>query len=112
MTGENDEEAQQHVDKAACHIGDRYDFPREVDLLDQILLCHNGTGAAGDRRGKEDPRDQGDKQVQIILVDAGFHDVGKHKGVNYQLHQRIDKRPQKAQHGTFIPSTQVIFSPD
>lgn len=58
---------------------------------------------------EKDPRDQRHKQIQIILFNAGFHNIGEHERIHHQLHQRIDERPEKAQHRTLVSATQVLF---
>ena len=56
--GDDDAKAEQHVDKAACDVGDGDDLSGEVDLFHQILLSDHGAGTAGDGGGEEDPRHQ------------------------------------------------------
>lgn len=41
----NDNKAEQHVDKTACHIGDRQHDPRKIYLLDHVLIHYDNAGS-------------------------------------------------------------------
>ena len=46
--GKNDDEAQEHIDETACHIGNGYHHAWEVYLLDEVFLRHHGSRTDGD----------------------------------------------------------------
>lgn len=106
---ENDKEAQEHIDKAACHIGDRDDLTGEIDLFDEVFLCNDACRTAGDGGGEEDPRNEGNEEIEVVFFDAAFEDERKDDGIDHQLEKGVDERPEKAQNAALITSTQILF---
>ncbi len=102
-----DDERQQHIDQLAGHMGDGEDFPREVDLLDHLLLCPDAAGAAGQGGTEKDPRNQRHEEEKVVILDAGAHDGGKYHGVDQQLQQRVQECPGKPQHRALVAPAQI-----
>jgi hypothetical protein len=85
-------------------VTDREHLSGQVDLLDQRSVVHQRSGAVGEGLVEErDDRDSGE-QVDGEEFDPRVHAQEDADGdeEHHELHERLDVRPQPAQHRTAV----------
>lgn len=87
--GKNNHECVKHVDELARDKGNRKDFARKIDFLDQIAVNEHTVGAGRYARTDENPRNQGNEQEEIVFFNLLAHKDGKDECINDELQKRV-----------------------
>lgn len=108
--GKNDDESIEHVDELACDKGNRKNFSRKIDFLNQIPVNKHAVRTRGHTRADKNPRNQSDEQKKIVFFNLLSHQDRKDKCINDELQQRIKESPEKSEHRSFVPPPQLLMN--
>ena len=110
---EQHDHLQEEVDDRRADDGQREQLAREVDLVDQAGVADDRAGAAADDVGEQGPGEQAGEQVDAELRDrlAVAEELADRDGVDDQLEQRPDERPEEAEHAVLVLDLQLFAGP-
>jgi hypothetical protein len=104
---EDEEEGDKKVDEAGKNDGKGHDLPWEIDRLDQVTAVGEGRKGNHKTRRKVAPRQVTAHKKHGKIFHPDLHNIIEGQGVDQDDQKRVQKRPQDAEVGPFIPGFKI-----